>query len=245
MRCNDVSGPLSNKVQGGYNEAGSAPPSVNHAAEAALALVLVTHCMSGTWGKWSIFSIYQTSLFTGGVSPPSRQDRAGPGARWKCLIRSHKGSGECGVYCLNRDTARCWSALYGPLPGQGHKHVNMNEYTAPPPAACSITLPGYSDSPPACPVCKMLQHTCSGGLLSVLSMSSGGGCSTVSPPVSLFIFTVFCGRKYPSRTQWLENATISFCCELLSSLMNAVKDHWGAGGLAGPRRGDPAAVMVL
>ena len=172
MRCNDVSGPLSNKVQGGYNEAGSAPPSVNHAAEAALALVLVTHCMSGTWGEWSIFSIYQTSLFTGGVSPPSRQDRAGPGARWKCLIRSHKGSGECGVYCLNRDTARCWSALYCPLPGQGRKHVNMNEYTAPPPAACSITLPGYTDSPSACPVCKMPQHTCSGVLLSVLSMST-------------------------------------------------------------------------
>ena len=164
------------------------------------------------------------------------QDRAGPGARWKCLIRSHKGSGECGVYCLNRDTARCWSALYCPLPGQGRKHVNMNEYTR---------LPGYTDSPSACPVCKMPQHTCCGGLLSVLSMSSGGWCSTVSPPVSLFIFTVFCGRKYPSRTQWLENATISFCCELLSSLMNAVKDHWGAGGLAGPRRGDPAAVMVL
>ena len=121
---------------------GCAPPSVNHAAEAVLVLVLVTHCMSGTWGEWSIFSIYQTSLFTGGVSPPSRQDRAGPGARWKCLIRSHKGSGECGVYCLNRDTARCWSALYCPLPGQGCKHVNMNEYTRLLPAAshCQDTL---------------------------------------------------------------------------------------------------------
>ena len=59
----------------------------------------------------------------------------------------------------------------------------------------------------------------------IIPCGGDGGCSTVSPPVSLFIFTVFCGRKYPSRTQWLENATISFCCELLSSLMNAVKDH--------------------
>ena len=65
------------------NEDGCAPPSVNHAAEAAL--VLVTHCMSGIWGEWSIFSIYQTSLFTVGVSPPSLPGPGGAAGEVKML----------------------------------------------------------------------------------------------------------------------------------------------------------------
>ena len=136
-----------------------------------------------------------------------------------------------------------------PLPGQGCKHVNMNEYTRT--AACSLqphTARIHWLSIRVSCLQDVLWGFAFRFVLNEIFPSvhvQWWRVQNSAPPVSLFIFTVFCGRKYPSRTQWLENATISFCCELLSSLMNAVKDHWGAGGLAGPRRGDPAAVMVL
>ena len=53
--------------------------------------------------------------------------------------------------------------------------------------------------------------------------------------VTVYIYIHFCvkGRKYQWSTQCQENATISFCCKLLCSLMNAVKEHWGSQHWAG------------